>query len=319
MQEFIFYVSVLLLGTILVGFLRKIFLERSIVGIDINKPNKPLIPESLGMAVLANIVLGIIILNDIPIELRFLFLGTVAFFAIFGCIDDIRPKFRSRQISWTKRAAIVAVGSLALGYFYYSKLGINFFGTLTAIFIAIYIAALASLQNTFAGLNGWEVGSGFIISGFVCFLLWNTPLKYLALLLNASTLALLAFNVYPAKVFPGDSGTLLIGSGIASLLVLSNNPKLLLIGALFYIPHAIDFFILKLITNPKDPSQQKEKPYALDAEGKITIPKYKGKIKYDFAKLLLRIFGPQKEYIIVLIIWAIVLLNCCLTLLLFGV
>ncbi len=318
MQEFIFYISTLLLGIILVGFFRKIFLERGIVGIDINKKDKPLVAESLGMAILANIIIGIIILSDISIKLRFLFLGTVAFFAIFGCMDDIRPKFRSRQISWVKRAAIVAVGSLALAYFYRSELGINFFGTFTTIFIAIYIASLASLQNTFAGLNGWEVGSGFIISIFVSFLLWNTPLKYLALLLNASILALLAFNVYPAKVFPGDSGTLLIGSGIASLLVLSNNPKLLLIGALFYIPHAIDFFILKLITNPKDPSQEKEKPYSLTADGKISIPNYKGRTKYDFAKLLLKIFGPQKEYILVLIIWIIVFLNCLIMLALFG-
>ncbi len=35
----------------------------------------------------------------------------------------------------------------------------------------------------------------------------------------------------------------------------------------------------------RDPSQVKIKPYALNKEGKICIPKYSdGKIRYDFAK-----------------------------------
>lgn len=313
MQEFIFYISTLLLGIILVGFFRKIFLERKIVGIDINKKDKPLVAESLGLAVLVNLLLGGIFLFDkVDVINLALFLSTIFFFGIFGFIDDIRPKFLSKQISWNKRALIIAIGSLALAYFYAK--GDLFF----AILFALFLAGLASLQNTFAGLNGWEIGSGFIISIFVSFLLWNTELKYLALLLNASILALLAFNIYPAKVFPGDSGTLLIGSGIASLLLLGGKFNFLILGLLFYFPHIIDFFILKLLTNPKDVSQQKEKPYSLTADGKISIPNYKGRIKYDFAKLLLKIFGPQKEYILVLIIWIIVFLNCLIMLALFG-
>ena len=64
-----------------------------------------------------------------------------------------------------------------------------------------------------------------------------------------------------------------------------------------------------MLTNAKDVSQSAIKPYALH-DGKIAIPKYEGRTRYDFAKLIVKIFGPLKEWKIVIAIWAVVIVNC---------
>jgi hypothetical protein len=92
----------------------------------------------------------------------------------------------------------------------------------------------------------------------------------------------------------------------------------MLIGLLFFLPHIIDL-LMKAITNPKDASQHKMRPYKLLADGRLAIPDYPdGKIRYDFAKLLFKIFGPLREWQVVAIIWCIVILNCLVWVIVFG-
>ena len=218
----------------------------------------------------------------------------------------------SKAMPWAFRALPISLVALVYSYFFS-------FDFLWIVPLSLYIAGLAALQNTFAGLNGWEVGSGFIISIASLVLLWETNLRLIALVFCAAVLGLLYWNKYPAKAFPGDSGTLLIGSGLASLFVLSGRLELMVASFLLFIPHLIDFFLLKFISNPKDTSQQKFRPYKVLPDGRLAIPDYPdGKTRYDFAKLVLKVFGPLKEWQIVLVIWLVVLLNSLLVLSFFG-
>ena len=79
------------------------------------------------------------------------------------------------------------------------------------------------------------------------------------------------------------------------------------VAFLFFTPHMIDFAV-KMATNPRDPSQRKTRPYKLLKDSRIGLPDNSG--KYDFAKLLIRLFGPMQEKQIVLLIWVIVIANC---------
>jgi len=277
-----------------------------LTGVDINKENKPVVPESGGIPVLfslgfllAGFSLGSAIMFTTE-NLAWLLL--VALFAAIGVLDDSKHKFMSKATPWPLRALPIAAISLGFALAFTQDLFLVLAG-------GLFIAALASFHNTFAGLNGWEVGSSFIISMFVAYLLLGSPYFLVAVLLAGGTLALLVFNVYPAKIFPGDSGTMLLGSGLAGLVLLNNDIKTTLVVCLFYVPHLIDFFALKLLTNRMDVSQASTKPYVLK-NNRIAIPAYKGKTRYDFAKLVVKLFGPMKEKKIVLIIWIVVLVNC---------
>jgi UDP-N-acetylglucosamine--dolichyl-phosphate N-acetylglucosaminephosphotransferase len=307
MNEFFFAGSFFIVSLASVFVYKKINEKKKIAtGIDINKAGLPKIPEAAGVSMLLP-VWAMLFLHFFltGFDIRLFSWGIMASaFSLIGFADDLRHKFLSNAMPWLSRAGPIALVSLIYAY-------IIFPDFLIVVPVALFIAGIASFQNTFAGLNGWEVGSGFIISIFAAFILSETPYFIIALGFSGIILGLLFWNVFPARVFPGDSGTLLIGAGIAGLVILSQNFLLLFFSLLFFVPHAIDFFGLKLLTNPKDVSQHRKKPYSVLKNNRLGIPKGRGeKTGYDFAKLIIRLFGAMEEWKIVAIIWVIVLTNC---------
>ncbi len=285
------------LSLFFVFLVKKINFKIGMRGIDINKQNKPEIAESGGIALILS--MSFFVLAN-PNFLTLFIIPLV--YGIIGFLDDTKNKFKTKPYSWKTRAFIIALVSLLIGFFLTNN-------PFLAIVFALYLSGIASLTNTFAGLNGWEIGSSFIISVFILLNLPLIPLATYGLFFSIALLALLLANIYPAKIFPGDSGTLFIGSTLAVLALLTYNLKIILLVFLFYLPHLFDFFILKLLTNKEDISQKKMLPY-LYKNKKLHIPKYKGRIRYDFAKFLIKITGPKREKDLVFIIWLIVFANC---------
>ncbi len=289
--------------------------KRGMTGVDVNKADKRELPEGVGISLIAPMWIAIALFNLLVAEnTGFVAFGlTVSVLSIVGFLDDRKQKFKVRTVSWQSRAVIVSLVCMMFAMFYAPSPTV-----LWLIPFAAFVGILASFENTFAGLNGWEVGSGLIIALFVTLLLNPTGAMPIGIALVASILGLLIFNMYPARVFPGDSGTLFIGSSIACIVILNQDIFLMLLTALFFLPHAVDFFALKFLTNRQDMSQSKRLPYALNRDGKLTIPKYPNhKPRYDFAKLLLKIFGPMPEWLVVALTWAIVIVNCSFWVLLF--
>jgi len=310
----VFFIAAAVFSAVCVYLYKKINMERSIViGMDINKKEQPKIAESAGVALLVPIWLGIFVLGMMPgFNAKVIMWGLVlSAFACIGFADDTRTKFVKKVMPWGIRSLPIAMVSLMFAYVYspYPE---------WIIPIALFIAGAASFQNTFAGLNGWEVGSGLIISLAVSFLLMGTPYFLPAVILSGSVLGLLLFNAFPARVFPGDSGTLLIGSAVASLVALTGDMRIMALCFLMFLPHLFDFFALKMLTNRNDLSQSRNRPYRIMDDGRLAIPGQGGRKRYDFAKMIIRIFGPLEERRVVLIIWAVVALNCAAVLLLAG-
>jgi len=295
------------LSALLVRFGAKFNARHGIVGTDINKRDKALIPESVGIFLLPGLFAVSILFLAQPLGGNiWAWLMTTAAFSIIGFSDDFSQRVLKKDIPWRVRAAAIALVSLAFAFFYSQDFAP---WPLWMALFSLYLAGMASFQNTFAGLNGWEVGSGFIVSVFVALLLSPTRLFWPAVALSGAILGLLFFNRFPARVFPGDSGTLLIGSALASLLLMSQDLRIIAGGFLFFLPHAIDFYVIKLGTNISDATQKKSKPYAVGFDGKLSVPG-SGKSGLDFAKVIIRAFGPLAEWKIVAVIWFVVAANC---------
>lgn len=311
LQELV--LQTLLISIVSVFLMKTINKRFGIFGIDINKKSKPIVPESGGIALLIPIWFGIIYLNSIyfnPDFYKFGFLITL--FAFVGWVDDLtkKKKFISQSLSWKVRAIPILMIAGIFAWLSFSGLEI--------ILIMGFVILLASLQNTFAGVNGYTVGSGLIVSISTAFLMFHTMLFPLNLIALAAILGLFIFNFYPSRVFEGDSGTLLIGSSIAGLAALTHDWKLILTVLLFFIPNMIDLFI-KFYTARKDMSEQKIKPYKILEDGRLGIPDYpNGKVQLNLPKFILQYIGPQKEWVISIIMWGIVTLNCLLVLLFMG-
>jgi len=306
--EVAFFVIPFIVSVLAVLVVAKVNMQNGVTGRDVNKQDKRELPEGTGIALLAPLWIAILMFNLLIAEnTGFIAFGlTISVLSIVGFLDDRKHKFKVKPVSWQSRAAIVGLVCMMFAMFYAPS-------PFWLVPFALFVGVLASFQNTFAGLNGWEVGSGLIIALFVTSLLSPVGPMPIGIALVASILGLFLFNRYPARVLPGDSGTLLIGSGIACLIILNQRIELIFLTIMFYLPHAIDFFALKLLTNREDPSQSKRLPYSIRHDRKLQLPVEKGgRVRYDFAKLLLRIFGPMPEWLVVIIIWAIVIGNCLL-------
>ncbi|NJL44330.1 MAG: hypothetical protein HC945_03390 [Nitrosarchaeum sp.] len=105
--------------------------------------------------------------------------------------------------------------------------------------IIIPIALIGTVHGTniLAGYNGLEAGlSSLIITG-LGYLSWqqgNYPLSALCLCFVTASLVFLAYNRYPARIFPGDIYTFIAGALIGSAAILSNIESYALI---MFLPH----------------------------------------------------------------------------------
>ncbi|MBS3062411.1 MAG: hypothetical protein J4203_00935 [Candidatus Diapherotrites archaeon] len=275
---------------------------KGIVGRDINKPGEPLLPESAGIALLVPLWLFVGGYNLwVAQALDLIALACLATgYALVGFLDDTRNKFAGKPMGWGERALPIAVLTLVFAWNYAESVYVF-------PFVALFVGVIASLHNTFAGLNGWEVGTSWLMGLAAAWLLLGTPLFLPALAFNALVLGLLAWNVFPARVFPGDSGTLLLGALNAGLVALTADVRLMGFYALLFAPHFLDLVGLKWVTNAGDMTQNIQHPYALDAEARICLPMHGGgRRKLDFAKALVCLVGPLGEDRLVWLIWSVV-------------
>ncbi len=313
MNELIYFGFSLGLSLIGIHFFEKYSRKKDFfLGIDINKKHQNKTPEATGIILLFVLwvsVLAVNLIEGIKIE-SFYWMALITVFSLVGFVDDTASKWKKNPLGWKERALPVILASIAFGWLVSGEI-------ISAVIIGLFAGVFSSFHNSFAGLNGWEVGSSYLIALFTAFLLIGSGLFIYSIIVLGIILGLLIFNVYPARVFPGDSGTLLIGSSLSGLIALTLQKELLVVFALFYVPHLIDF-LLKLITNPKDMTQAKTKPYKVLENERLGIPDYPKKTKYDFAKLIIKFFGPLKEWKIVLIIWILTALNSIIWLIAFN-
>lgn len=242
------------------------------VGRDLNKVDRPYLPESLGLVV-GSVYLGSLFLFlPLPFllhshEVPFRQLGeytaallSLSCMLLLGFADDVL------NLKWRHKVALPAMASLPLLMLYSMTAG----GTQVVVpwplrgllgqhlidLGSLYYAYMAALSifcthsiNILAGVNGVEVGQTIIIALFVLAhatlgILRNGPMDqhlftiYLTLPFLGCAMALLRHNWWPAKCFVGDTFCYFAGMLFASVAILSHSGKTLLLA---FIPQAINF------------------------------------------------------------------------------
>jgi len=161
------------------------------------------------------------------IHLLSFFIGALII-VIGGFIDDkynIAPQW---QIIFPILASIVVIiGGIGIikitnptgGLFYFS-------GILGIILTFLWLMGMMYTTKLLDGVDGLVSGLG-VISGLIIFLFTMTTKYYqpdvglMGLIFMAVALGFLIFNFYPAKIFLGEGGSLLIGYIIAVLAIIS--------------------------------------------------------------------------------------------------
>ncbi|MEM1659108.1 MAG: hypothetical protein QXK94_08760 [Candidatus Jordarchaeales archaeon] len=227
-----------------------------IVGKDMNKVGRPEVAEMGGVPVFAGIASGLmfyIALNSFVLNQRalnlFIFaaLSTILMTTIVGMIDDaLGWKIGLKQ--WHKPLLTIpaAIPMMVAGAGN-PVISIPFVGTIdlgllySLIIVPIGIVGASNGFNMLAGYNGLEAGMGVVILSAMSLYAYAMGESWVAMIgvtTIAALLAFLYFNWYPAKVFPGNTFTYMIGAIMACMAILGNMEKLALI---LFIPYYMDF------------------------------------------------------------------------------
>lgn len=191
-------------------------------------------------------------------------------YALLGFLDDfIKIKFKQNEGLKPYQKIIGQVGiSLIIAFFAYknnlvgSTLVIPFFNTSINLgifiipFIVLVYTAFVNSVNLIDGLDGLCAGTtiGFllpittillIISGSQVGVLYTETvnLATICICLIGSLIGFLCFNVYPAKIFMGDTGALALGGFLTSVMVFTRLELLILVIGFMYVLTAVSDII----------------------------------------------------------------------------
>ena len=209
----------------------------------------------IGSTLLATI--SLIILNKFRITYTLVIIIFVfVSYGIIGFLDDYLIIKRNNNIGLLPRQKMFLQIIIAVIFFYLFmvsgnepllwihtfgiKLNIGWF---YGLFILFVLVASSNAVNLTDGLDGLAGGLSFIatltfgiISYYTGWLDGYIEASLFCFILAGSILGFLVFNVNPAKIFMGDTGSLSLGATLASLAILTRHEVLLvLIGIVFVI------------------------------------------------------------------------------------
>jgi len=234
------------------------FPSMGISGIDIHKSDTPVRAEMGGLAVLAALAVGSILYlgldygGDGPAVLFAATSSTIVLTGLVGVADDmveLAQKLKPFLIVAASVPLMIYLGGRA--YVFIPLLGEVHLGLLyPLVAVPLAITTSANFSNLLAGFNGLEAGCAAISLGTMSLLSDTTghpTVAILGLILTFAYIGFLCLNWYPAKIFPGDSGTLMAGAAIAAIGLASG---LEFEAVVLSIPAAMDFALKMVNRNP---------------------------------------------------------------------
>lgn len=217
---------------------------------DAHKRDKPSVPRPAGPVLIAGIVAAEIVLYAFTMNAGVLaiLLTTAIAFAV-GYIDDSKV-----MPGWFKPVALLAaaIPIVALNIMYpgnvhgdYLNLifGHAFIPLLYIPLIFIIISVAGNTINSIDVLNG--VASGFLIIATIPLLVsvaifGSTEIFLAALPMLFATIAFYKYHKFPSKIFPGDSGTLLLGAMYGAVAIAGRSE---IIGVIALLPAVMNSFL----------------------------------------------------------------------------
>lgn len=209
-------------------------------------------PTMGGLVVLCAIAIPFLILTDYDAESLTVF-GTAVAMAAIGFADDWTKIVKRRSLGLPARVklllqliiaiALWLIASEVIGRddvleFHISdwKVGL---GPLYFALVFLVLAGATNGVNLTDGLDGLAAGCATIVLltyVAMTFITNQTDLALLAACLVGACVGFLWYNSFPAAVFMGDTGSLMLGGAIAALAVMTKTEVLLIIiGGIFVI------------------------------------------------------------------------------------
>lgn len=250
-------------------YFMKFFKSVGIVGLDLQKKDKPKLPTSGGVCVAFGILVGLLSYVGIKTFVYNLqsemipilaVISSVLMVMFVGLLDDLNVKEKTVK---TKEGEDIRVGlpqwikplltlpaaiPLMVVKAGHATMSIPFVGEVDfgilypLVLIPIGVVGASNAVNLLGGFNGMESGMGIIymLSLGVYALLRQNIAAVIFLTSFASLLGFIRYNWYPAKILPGDSLTYLLGSLVACGVIVGNMERA---GIIVLTPFIVEFFL----------------------------------------------------------------------------
>ena len=243
---------------------------------DAHKRDKPMVPRPAGPVIMAGIAAAEIVLYLLTMNAAVLavLVSTAIAFAV-GYIDDSKV-----MPGWFKPVALLAAAvpivvlDLYIGGVHGDSLnlvfGSAFIPLLYIMLIFVIIPITGNTINSIDVLNG--VASGFIIIATIPLLasiaLFGSHEVFLAALpLLFAAVAFYKYHKFPSRIFPGDSGTLLLGTMYGALAIAGSSE---IIGVIALLPAVMNSFLfLASVKRIVEHRQVKARPTVLQDDFKL--------------------------------------------------
>ena len=248
-----------LLGPVVIPFLRKLKVgqtERKELESHLKKNGTPTMG---GIMILASIIItSLFYVKDYPKIIPILFM-TVGF-GVIGFLDDYLKVVLRRSdglLAWQKMILqIIVTGVFAVYMVKYSGVALTMLipfsggkyldlGWLAIPVLFFAVVGTVNGTNFTDGLDGLASSVTIMVATFfsVVAIGTNAGIAPITCAVVGALLGFLLFNVYPAKVFMGDTGSLALGGFVAGTAYVMQMPLFILIVGLIYLVEVLSVII----------------------------------------------------------------------------
>jgi len=303
------------------------FKRNNIAALDLQKKGKPLVANSGGIPVFFGLFFGLMFFIGIQVfifniteQLALLFAAVLTIFLItlIGFFDDInnkevlegKAKIRKGLKQWQKPLlTLPAAIPLIVVKAGYTAMAIPFIGIVDfgilypLILVPIGVVGAANAINLLGGFNGSEAGMGLVYcTSLGIYSLINNRIVSAAIFFSCAgaLIGFLKYNWVPAKILSGDSIQYLLGSVVASGVILGNMEKA---GLFLMIPFGIEF-LLKLRRRLHAHCMGK-----LREDGKLDPPY--GKKIYSLTHVIMNVKPFSEREVTLILIFIQILVSLC--------
>lgn len=201
--------------------------------IDYHKPNRPKVPNGLGVLYVLGSVVYLFMIHCFGVEGALTLAGCILFGGFLGLIDDW-ANLRWRYKAFTPILASLPLIALREGE---TRMSTYIFGKVDfgvyyyILIIPVIITVVTNTVNQLGGLNGLETICPLIILTGLALVSKERILLYIPILI---CLALALFN-HKGKIFVGNTGSFAVGITMASYAIIANVEQTLLLAILPYL------------------------------------------------------------------------------------
>jgi len=181
------------------------------------------IPRLGGLALFFGVVVPVVAFEDLDRPVRGILLGA-AIATMVGALDDARGLVWWQKLSGQVGAAVTVVAfGVWVDRFTFPLLGIHELPAWIGVpATVLWIVAIMNMVNFLDGLDGLAAGVCAIAGGtfaVIALSLGKVSPAILAAVICGAALGFLRHNFYPARIFMGDSGAMLLGFVLAAISV----------------------------------------------------------------------------------------------------